>query len=242
MFLIDDIEVRQTAETGRGVFATKDIPAGTVIAEYTGVLQPTGTCKHGDAVYEFVYSDTVDICPDITTVGMHLVNHSCEANCATGPLGRRTLLFALRRIFAGEELSYDYFMGVQEKGSKPGFDNCHCGSPYCRGTMYSNPEQYTLLQEWEDEEYKDESNDPPVPFGEMLPKLDSYPKEIEDDPLFSIFGCRMQKAVEGELALLSDPKKLRAKLRETGRQIAIPEAGVVVEGILFNESVVVHSV
>lgn len=233
MFLIEDIIVRDTPGKGRGVFAAKDIPGGTVIAEYSGILRPADSYSYGDLVYEMYYSDTVDICPEVDSIGMHLVNHSCEANCGTGNVGRRTLLFALRKIFAGEELGYDYFLGVEDEDDKGGSANCHCGSQYCRGTMYSNPAQYALLKKWEEENLLSLPHDQPAPFGEMLPRLPEYPKTMEDDLLFSIFGARDQQPVEGRLDLLNSPRKVRDVLRESGKRIEIEGRKVIIEGILF---------
>jgi len=41
-------------------------------------------------------------------------------------------IFALRDIAAGEELLWDYNL-YDDEAPAP----CHCGSPKCRGTMYS---------------------------------------------------------------------------------------------------------
>jgi hypothetical protein len=58
------------------------------------------------------------------------VNHSCDPN--TGFIEGTPVLYALRDIEAGEEISYDYSTSISE----PGWSlECHCGSRHCRGTI-----------------------------------------------------------------------------------------------------------
>jgi hypothetical protein len=60
------------------------------------------------------------------------LNHSCDPNCETDEENGRIWIFAARNIRSGEELCYDYnlYDGIGEA-------LCNCGSPHCRGTMYS---------------------------------------------------------------------------------------------------------
>jgi uncharacterized protein len=60
------------------------------------------------------------------------LNHSCDPNCEVDEVKGRVWLFALRDIAAGEELVWDYNLYDDEDPAP-----CHCGSPKCRGTMYS---------------------------------------------------------------------------------------------------------
>ncbi|KAB7536370.1 SET domain-containing protein-lysine N-methyltransferase [Verminephrobacter sp. Larva24] len=65
------------------------------------------------------------------------INHSCLPNCYADEREGRIFITALRNIKAGEELSYDYGLTVEErytprlKAEYP----CWCGSPNCRGTL-----------------------------------------------------------------------------------------------------------
>ena len=64
------------------------------------------------------------------------VNHSCEPNCATRCAvldgKRRVVLYSLRNVDAGEELTYDYqFAPDAPENAVP----CACGAPACRGTI-----------------------------------------------------------------------------------------------------------
>lgn len=57
------------------------------------------------------------------------INHSCDPNA--GVQGQAAL-FALRQIFSGEEICFDYAM---TDGSPYDEFDCHCGSPLCRGRI-----------------------------------------------------------------------------------------------------------
>ena len=60
------------------------------------------------------------------------LNHSCDPNCEVDEIKGRVWLFAIRDIAAGEELVWDYNLYDDEEPAP-----CSCGSPKCRGTMYS---------------------------------------------------------------------------------------------------------
>jgi hypothetical protein len=60
------------------------------------------------------------------------LNHSCEPNL--GFTSGTLVLYALRPIAAGEELTFDYSTSMCEPGwSFP----CRCGAPTCRGVVRS---------------------------------------------------------------------------------------------------------
>ena len=65
------------------------------------------------------------------------VNHSCDPNCEIEETKGRVYIDALRKIAAGEELTYDYSL-YDGDDEDPAI--CTCGSQNCRGTMYS-PEE-----------------------------------------------------------------------------------------------------
>ncbi len=241
MFLIPSIAVKSFEGKGRGVFATADIPGGTVIGEYVGFIQKPLPLTGSEAFHNMYYSDIADICPDPTTEGVHLINHSCEGNCASDGIGRRTVLFALRKIFAGEELGYDYFIGEQTSERTGGIDNCQSGSHFCRGTMYSNPKQYRRVVEWEEKTNGNLPEEPPVPYGEMLPPLESYPTEMEDDSLQSIFGAHNQEPILLSGTSIPRTQELRKIIRETGKQIKIPELQLIIRGVLFSGEQIISS-
>lgn len=235
MFISPHVQVKTTAQKGKGVFATAEIPAGAVIGDYLGTIVPADSNEEEEngAVYDMWYSDKADICPDPDTSGVHLLNTSCEPNCAMAAIDRHTIIFALRKIFPGEELTYDYFLGEQDEDCKPGTDNCHCGSPLCRGTMYSNPMAYDAWDKYLETIMQDLPEEPPVAYGKPLPPLKEYPETIEDNLIYPLYGNRNAKPHICTIDSLSSMENLRDTLRSTGKQLIFPELGIIVEGIMY---------
>jgi SET domain-containing protein len=136
------LAVRESPVHGRGVFATGPIPAGKRIIEYTGVRIRWDSVADDplDArTYYFGIEDgSVVIDPSVGGNEARWINHSCEPNCeAIEEEDGRVFIYALRDIGAGEELSYDYRLEVDEPRTKEveAESECFCGSPKCRGTM-----------------------------------------------------------------------------------------------------------
>ncbi|MCL1888592.1 MAG: SET domain-containing protein-lysine N-methyltransferase [Kiritimatiellaeota bacterium] len=126
---------------GRGVFARVDIPKGTRVAEYTGVV-----CREADYAYEdegdyvVLFSigrgRVLDPRKGNASVA-RWINHSCEPNCAASQDGGRIFIEAERALRAGEELFYNYDIRIGRRPNAKDREKfvCRCGSPKCRGTM-----------------------------------------------------------------------------------------------------------
>jgi hypothetical protein len=67
------------------------------------------------------------------------INHSCNPNCEADEENERIFIKALRNIKAGEELSYDYGLIIDEPYTKKlkAEYPCWCGHANCRGTLLS---------------------------------------------------------------------------------------------------------
>jgi hypothetical protein len=117
-----------------GVYAATPIRKGTRVVEYSG---PRITPDEADRIYEgaertYLYGlDDGKTVIDGEGLGAYL-NHSCDPNCEIDEIKGRVWIFAIRDIAAGEELLWDYNL-YDDDDPAP----CHCGSPKCRGTMYS---------------------------------------------------------------------------------------------------------
>lgn len=232
MFLIPHIEVRTTGEKGRGVFATAEIPAGTVIGDYLGtVLRPDETLLE-DAIYEVWYSDLAVLSPDTSVNDMYLLNHSCEANCGLADKERHTLVSALRTIFPGEELSYTYMIGPKTDDAAD--RRCYCGSSHCKGTLYNDPLHYAAWETWMESIQSTLPEEPPVPYGEMLPPLSAYPGTLPDLEIYSLYGSRTHSPLFLHSPTLPSALEIRNIIRETGRMIDFPACHCRVEGVLFS--------
>jgi SET domain-containing protein len=130
--------IRSSAIHAAGCYTTAPIRKGARVAEYTG--HPL-TKAEADLAYEaspitylFGLGDG-SVVIDGHSAAM-FINHSCDANCETSEERGRVWIKAIRRIAAGEEITYDYCLydGGEDEAL------CNCGAKNCRGTMYSEEE------------------------------------------------------------------------------------------------------
>ena len=132
----------KSAIHGWGAFTKVRHLAGDMVIEYCGELVRPVVAELrerrcydalvGAGTYVFRRDDSAVV--DATRAGnmAHLINHSCAPNCysrlVTVAGETHIVLFALRDIEAGVEISYDYRF-ASESERLP----CNCGAPKCRG-------------------------------------------------------------------------------------------------------------
>ena len=123
------LEVRQTPEMGRGVFATGPITHGTCLVQCAGWLAVTAALDDdwhamqvGPDLWLCSNGDCLDEC----------INHSCHPNA--GFTTGEPVLFALRDFAVGEQITWDYSTSIAEVGWTL---QCLCGSAECRGIARS---------------------------------------------------------------------------------------------------------
>ncbi|CAB1351242.1 unnamed protein product, partial [Coregonus sp. 'balchen'] len=126
---------------GRGLFCKRNIEAGEMVIEYAGtVIRAVLTDKRekyydskGIGCYMFRIDDF-----DVVDATMHgnaarFINHSCEPNCYSRVIlvdsHKHIVIFALRKIYRGEELTYDYKFPIEDDSSKL---HCNCATRRCR--------------------------------------------------------------------------------------------------------------
>ncbi|WP_374697658.1 SET domain-containing protein-lysine N-methyltransferase [Alcaligenes nematophilus] len=132
---------------GNGVFALRDIPAGTRILQYAGKRL---TPEQADALFPvnpdepfhtffFALSNGKIVDGGQGGNDSRWINHSCAPNCEghENADGSRVFIVAMRDIPAGEELLYDYSLVIDDEITEELKQNyrCLCGAPQCRGTM-----------------------------------------------------------------------------------------------------------
>jgi hypothetical protein len=126
--------VRPSSIHSVGVFTTSPVRKGARVVEYAG---PRISPEEADRLYDgaprtYLYGlEDGKTIIDGEGLGAYL-NHSCDPNCEIDEIENRAWIFALRDIAAGEELLWDYNL-YNDEAPAP----CYCGSPKCRGTMYS---------------------------------------------------------------------------------------------------------
>lgn len=133
---------------GKGAFATRRIPAGTRLIEYTGErLTPAeAEARYPDVVgerhhtYLFAIDDDVVIDAAVGGNAARWINHSCAPNCDAVIEDGHIWIETIRDVAVGEELAYDYQYVLEERhtpAAKRRFP-CHCGAPGCRGTLLTS--------------------------------------------------------------------------------------------------------
>ncbi len=140
------IVVRRSGVHGRGVFATTKIRKGTRIIEYKGKHRPWKEAEddppanpdepHHTFLFSLDNGDVIDA--GIGGNDARWINHSCDPNCETMETDdNRIFVYALRTIWPGEELLYDYRVVPAERRTRKVERNyaCWCETAKCRGTM-----------------------------------------------------------------------------------------------------------
>jgi SET domain-containing protein len=116
-----------------GVYAAENIPGRRKVIEYTGErISRVETRRRGlgPQTYLFTLDSYWTVDGSVGGSGAEYINHSCEPNLRARRARGHVVLFSLRPIRKGEELSWDY--RFDKRGERVG---CHCGSPKCRGTI-----------------------------------------------------------------------------------------------------------
>lgn len=146
------IIVRRSAIHGNGVFAARNLPKGTEVIEYRGRRithkqadgHSAGSPESGHT-FLFTLNDKYVIDGDNEGNDARWINHSCAPNCQPfmiedegGDLKKDLVVIeALRPIKAGEELTYDYGITLEERQTPrlKKIWECRCGKRNCTGTM-----------------------------------------------------------------------------------------------------------
>ena len=136
---------------GKGVFALQDLAEGETIIEYVGEIiswdeaQDRHPHDPNDPNHTFYFHVNEDRVIDALHGGnsSRWINHSCDPNCEADEENDRIFIKAIRNLLAGEELSYDYGLIIDEPYTKKlkAEYPCWCGSANCRGTLLSPKER-----------------------------------------------------------------------------------------------------
>jgi uncharacterized protein len=137
--------VRRSSIHGRGVFALMSLARGTRLIEYTGERISHDEAderygeEHEDSPHTMLFAVDDEVVIDATHRGSpaRWINHSCAPNCEAVQEDGRVFIDVRRAIKAGEELTYDYNLVLDERHT-PALKRahaCHCGARRCRGTL-----------------------------------------------------------------------------------------------------------
>lgn len=146
------IVLRRSRIHGNGVFATRTIPAQQRVIQYRGQLKTHDEVDEGEAgdiesghTFLFTLNDRFVIDGNSKGNIARWINHSCTPNCEAvavdgrdgDPRSERVFIETLREIRAGEELTYDYGIVLEDRYTPrlKKIWECRCGADVCSGTM-----------------------------------------------------------------------------------------------------------
>ncbi|KAG9348259.1 hypothetical protein JZ751_001994, partial [Albula glossodonta] len=151
------VGVYRSAIHGRGLFCRKNIDAGEMVIEYSGtVIRSVLTEKRqkyyeskGIGSYMFRIDDYEVVDATMHGNAARFINHSCEPNCSSHVVNiqghKHIIIFSLRKIYRGEEITYDYKFPVEGPGHKL---PCNCGAKTCRNRLLSH-DSGPVVPSWE---------------------------------------------------------------------------------------------
>ena len=137
------IIVRGSEIHGKGVFAARAIARGERIIEYKGavITEEEADNLYGadDTNHTFLFLLDNDMVIDAYRGGnsARWINHSCTPNCEPVEEDDRLYIHAIRNIKAGDELSYEYNLVIEDRYT-PAIKQlyaCRCGTKKCQGTF-----------------------------------------------------------------------------------------------------------
>lgn len=130
--------IRSSAIHAAGCYTLRTIRRGERVCEYDGprFTKAVADQRYKDRFVTYLFSlGAKGTVIDGFGTAMFL-NHSCSPNCETEEDAGRIFIRALRRIEAGEELTYEYNLHDSDEDDCA----CACGAAECRGTMLSDEE------------------------------------------------------------------------------------------------------
>ena len=132
---------------GRGLYATKDIKAGTRIIDYVGTIitkkqtEESEKFDNSKPIYLFNLNSRYDLDGDVSWNTARLINHSCLNNCDYEGKGLKLWVNANRDIKIGEELTCNY--GFSYDSDYKQFP-CKCGSKNCVGYIVRESSRWRI--------------------------------------------------------------------------------------------------
>jgi SET domain-containing protein len=132
--LAEGIEVKRSPIDGRGCFATVKFRKGRKIAELTGErvsrVEAARRMRGKRRLHICAVNSYWGVDSSRGGNGTQFVNHRCEPNAFMRVHHGHIIIFALRDILPGEEITLDY-----GETYHPDTYRCRCGAPRCRGTL-----------------------------------------------------------------------------------------------------------
>jgi len=125
------LAIKKSPLHGLGCFATVRLLKGSCIAEYTGerITRKEAMRRmrrsNGKRISELGAGCYID--GNVNGNQTQYINHSCDPNSDAFVMGGSLIIFALREIAPGEEITVDYLNSFEHDQSV-----CQCRTPSCR--------------------------------------------------------------------------------------------------------------
>ena len=132
--IVGNLVFRPSCIQGLGVFARREISAGTMIIEYVGEeISKEESVRRCEANNQYIFAidDEHDIDGNVGWNPAKFINHSCSPNCEAELIDGHIWIVASRAIRVSEEITFNYGYDLANFRDHP----CRCGSPACVGYM-----------------------------------------------------------------------------------------------------------
>lgn len=113
--------------TGLGLFTNTQIKKGEFVIEYTGKVLTNKEADDKGGKYLFEVNSRITIDGSGRDNLARYINHSCKPNCEPRIKNKHILIYAIKGIKPGEELTYNYGKDYFNEYIKPFGCKCaHC--------------------------------------------------------------------------------------------------------------------
>jgi uncharacterized protein len=109
---------------GLGLFATEEIPRFAFVIEYFGKFLSGDEAEYQGGKYLFEINKNLVVNGTTRKNIARYINHSCKPNCNVEIEGNRIFVNTKRKIYPGEELTYNYGKEYWEDIITP--EKCKC--------------------------------------------------------------------------------------------------------------------
>ena len=143
-------KIKKSNIDNRGLYAAKNIKAGTIVIHYKGKLitkketEKNPKYDNDKAIYLFNLNSRYELDGDFANNTARLINHSCSPNCEVDGKGLKLWIYALKDIKKGEELSYDYGFGYDENYKD---FVCKCRAKNCCGYIVREGSRWRIKKD-----------------------------------------------------------------------------------------------
>lgn len=132
---MSEVEPRPSPIHGTGLFACRPFAAGERLATYAGPIHAGPPTTGGRGLHAMALEGERWIDGSDPGNLAQLANHSCAPNAEAVADGNVVHLVARRDLAPGEEITFDYGLGLADALGHP----CRCGAPGCARRIVAEP-------------------------------------------------------------------------------------------------------